>query len=395
MSDLDLTLSRILSDNTGMSVVEKNQMFSEYWGSLTPEKQEEYRVILETRAEMIAHLDTFGESFVEKLPWNLQPNDDEINSILSTWFPENMNKNQFARECIRWKVVTSQSFVDGQSILGGRRTQIHEFANMMLRRFPSIGGLGIEIDVEKILSDMVNEGHFYQFEYGLILPNLFSVKISEAQTVLISGWPYRMLERENYVLTCLTNSGLYVYESCEEIPEMTLSDYVKGLDPVKSLSSDAESYIKIQYEIAESNSFEADFPRFSDLLPPPSGSKLALADVNIETHKSMLVWDVAGIKFYVTSLTFHDGQRFPPTIWIPEEYEFNQFEGIHWKKAKLLIGAIKQLQLAYLKLKDRPESLSSCQYETSEIVRMSILMRDLDIERNIIREFCQVNWLVE
>ena len=395
MSDLDLTLSRILSDDTGMSDAEKDEMFSKYWNSLTSEKQAEYHAILETRAEMIAPLDSLGVSFVEKLPWNLQPSDDEINSLLSTWFPENMNKHQFARECIRWKVVTSQSFVDGRSILGGRRTQIHEFANMMLRRFPSIGGIDIEVDIEKTLTDMVNEGHFYQFGYGLILPILFSVKISETQNVLISGWPYRMLERENYVLTRLTNSGLYVYESCEGIPEMTLSDYVKGLDPVKSLSSDAEGYINIQYEIAETNTPSPEFPQFNDLIHPPGGSKLAWSDVGIENHKNMLLWDVAGVKFYVTSLTYYDEQRFPPTIWIPEEYGFNQFHGVHWKKASLIIGAVKQLQLAYLKLKDRPERLTSCQYKTSEIVRMSILMRDLDIERNIIREFCDNNWLVE
>ena len=237
MTELDQALAKILRDFKGEEVSTLDEKFDKFWGSLDQEQKKEYLEILRTRSKMILP-DREHAGVKDVLPWKLYPNSDESASLLDTWFPETMSKKIFVRECIRWKVSTSQTIIENQVILGARRTQIHRFANMMLERHSHIGDGESPVKSEDILSNMINEGHFSQFEYGLILPNLFNVNVSENQRVLISGWPYRMLERDERIQGLeIKENGLYLSQKHDDIPEITLAEYSRSLDPIKSLAT--------------------------------------------------------------------------------------------------------------------------------------------------------------
>ena len=394
MTEFDQVLAKILRDFKGEGVTKLDERFDEFWDSLDEGQREEYLDILRTRSEMI--LPNREDSGVEDvLPWKLHPNSDELSSLLDTWFPENMNKKTFVRECIRWKVATSQTIIDNQVILGARRGQIHRFANMMLERHSHIGDGEITVDPEYILSNMINEGHFSQFEYGLVLPNLYNVEVSKNQRALISGWPYRMLERDERIQGLeIKENGLYLCQKHDDIREITLPEYSRSIDPIKSLAKSAENYIDILIEMLETNDYTSDTPVFGDLIPIPGKDKYAEGAMSFAQHKNFIMWDTEKHQFYITSGGYLEGTYVPPAIWKSSQQIISGLGECSWKSIPLRMGSLKQLKLAYLSVIGKPEKLSKCKLKTTEIVKFSMLMKDIEIDEKTIKYFCERNWLV-
>ena len=394
MTELDQALAKILRDFKGEEVSTLDEKFDKFWGSLDQEQKKEYLEILRTRSKMILP-DREHAGVKDVLPWKLYPNSDESASLLDTWFPENMSKKIFVRECIRWKVSTSQTIIENQVILGARRTQIHRFASMMLERHSHIGDGGSPVNPEDILSNMINEGHFSQFEYGLILPNLYNVEVSEDQRVLISGWPYRMLERDERIQGLeIKGNGLYLSQKHDDIPEITLAEYSRSLDPIKSLATSAENYIDILIEILETNDYSSGTPAFNDLIPIPGKRKHKEDSMSFTQHESSIMWNTGKHQFYITSDGYSPDGYFPPRIWKSSQQIISRLDECSWKSTPLRVGALKQLKLAYLSAIGKPEKLSKCKLKTAEIVRFSIIMKDVKIDEKTIRDFCEKNWLV-
>lgn len=394
MTELDQALAKILRDFKGEDITKLDERFDKFWDSLDEGQREAYLEILRTRSEMILP-DREDSDVKDVLPWKLNPNGDELSSLLDTWFPEDMSKKTFVRECIRWKVATSQTIIENQVILGARRTQIHKFANMMLERHLHIGDGEISVKPEEILSNMINEGHFSQFEYGLILPNLFNVEISENQRALISGWPYRMLERDERIQDLeIRENGLYLCLKHDEIPETTLPNYCRSLDPIKSLATSAENYIDILIEILETNDYSSDTPAFSNLIPIPGKKRHPQDAMHFSHHKNSIMWDTGKHQFYLTASGYRDGAYFPPAIWKSSQQIISDLNECAWKTIPLRMGSLKQLELAYLSVIGKPEKLSKCKLKTAEIVRFSILMENIEFREKIIQDFCERNWLV-
>lgn len=395
MTELDQFLAKILRDFKGEEVSKLDERFDKFWGSLKEEQREEYLEILRTRSEMILP-DREHSGAKELLPWKLYPNSDELASLLDTWFPRNMSKTIFVRECIRWKVSTSQTIIENQIILGARRTQIHRFANMMLERHSNIGDGESPVNPEDILTNMINEGHFSQFEYGLILPNLYNVKVSENQRVLISGWPYKMLARDERIQGLeIKGNGLYLSQKHDDIPEITLAEYSRSLDPIKSLATSAENYIDILIEMLETNAYSSGTPAFNDLIPIPGKQKHAEGSMSFAHHEKNIMWDTGKHQFYITSGGYSPEGYVPPRIWKSSQQSISRLNECSWKSIPLRMGALKQLKLAYVSVIGKPEKLSKCKLKTAEIVRFSIIMKDVEIDEKIIRDFCEKNWLVE
>jgi len=388
MSELDQTLSGILREFQSESKERLNAEFLDFWNTLGESEKEQYSGILVSRAEMILP-NRSGSDIEELLPWNLKPTTDEKSTLLSTWFPPSIDLKSFMRECIRWKVVTSQTVIEDRIIIGSRRTQIHKFVDMMLERHKPDEIAGSNTS-EKVLSEMINEGHFSQFEYGLILPNLYQVEISETKCILISGWPYKILEKGEFIDLEFNEGGQYLSSLSEQLSQITPTDYTKGLDPLKQLSRSPEHYLDMHIQIVETNDDSATGPLLREIVPVPGKQ---VVEHPPQFMMKSITWKTEKYEFFVTKSTTHEGMYYPPRLWTNSNPTLVGLECGGWKNSPLSFGSLKQLQLAFYAIEGNRQTLSDCSIKTMEMVRFSMLRRNVEVSESLVSEFCKHNWL--
>ena len=393
-SELDQKLGFMLQRMKSAGKDELDTHFSEWWGDLEPDVKNDYTNTLRARASLIFPKRD-NAKVLECLPWNLTPRKGELGIMLDTWYPKNMSGKSFLRECLRWKVSVTTSPVQDQILRGSRTTQIIQFAKMMLKRHPD-QYTTTDLDPEKELKNMIQEGHFVQLEFGFVSPNLFQVKISDNDAILMSGWPLRLLELDDKMNT---EEGIYVTQISNKYPIIELEDYITGLDPIKLMSNnDASQYIRSLIQMALSNSRGSEIPDLYNLIYPNFLDSQLPNIIGKPQAIASATWEFEGTKFYVQKSSMEGEGWNPPRLWVnphlPNQPRNLENEG--WHSVSLRLGSLKQLQIAFAKHSGKKLSRNECRSKgvmTRELVRFSIISQSVTVSDEYTNDFLEKNWL--
>ena len=393
-SELEQTLAYILQRMSSSTNQERHENFQEWWNSIDDEEQEVCLEILRERASIVFP-DRENASLEECLPWKLEPREDELSTMLDTWYPKNMSGKSFVRECLRWKVSVTNSPIQGQIMRGARKAQIHKFTEMMIKRHPE-QYTGEAPNPQEELEKMIQEGHFEQLELGLVTPNLFQVRVSEDQAILYRGWPLKLLKLDDNVNT---EAGIYVIQISEDYPIVEFEDYIAGLDPIKSMVNSASQYIETLIQIAESNDSGSEYPQWNNLIMPNFVNSPFIEAIGEKNAISIATWKFGDVHFLVERESWGEDGRNPARIWINSDNpKFNNLKVGGWKTAVLRFGAVKKLQIAYRKCQNKTMSISDCRSRglvTAEIVRFNTVNTSFpgEINNQVKDKFLEMNWL--
>jgi hypothetical protein len=391
---MEQKIAAVLRDMGSSTNIERDENFDEWWNTIDKQEQGECLEILRARASLIFPNREDAE-VRECLPWNLTPREDELSTMLDTWYPKDMSGKSFVRECLRWKVSVSNSPVQGQIMRGARKAQIHRFTEMMIDRHPG-QYTGTAPDPKEELEGMIKEGHFDQLELSFVSPNLFQVRITENEGVLFSGWPLRLLGLNDEVNT---KQGVYVTEISDEYPVANFEDYTAGLDPIKSMVNSASQYIETLIEIAQSNDPGSDFPTLHELVFPNFSEPLNPAATGEYRYISAAAWGFGDVQFFVQRGSIGEDGWNPDRIWVNlENPKVSKLKVAGWRSVALRFGAVKRLQIAYKKCSDSPLSMSDCRAKgvmTAELVRFEIVTSVFPgkISDDVRSTFLEMNWL--